>query len=255
MEEDFANYILEEKDWIRKMEIMYYLEKKGKVFFDKSVILKTELAKLFVDVMNIKDVDKNTIITASLLCNCKKPEGFTEITKVKSYAKEGANYLKQLGFENRFCKICEEVNRYTDSNPREKESDILELVDIFGGMILDRFDRACFKPDEALLLLEYRNLKNKKNIYLEQFEQFIEDMQRVHVGLSRGIEYLARIMNTARTTKVAINNAYNSELDLKEALENMNAKKLPGVEVERVDIKINPDDIESVVIKRSSNKE
>ena len=250
MEEDFATFILEEKDWIRKMEIMYYLEKKGKVFFDKSVILKTELAKLFVDIMNIKEVDQNTIVTACLLCNCKKPEGFTEISQFKTYAKEGALYLKQLGFDDRFCKICEEVNRYTDSKPREKESDILELVDIFGGMILDRFDRASFKPDEALLLLEYRNLKDKNNIYIEKFEEFIQELQRAHVGLTRGIEYLARLMNTSRTTKIAINNAYNSELDLKEAYDNMNIKNLPGVDVERVEIKINPDEIESVVIKR-----
>ena len=26
----FAEYILSEKDWIRKMEIMYYLNKRGK---------------------------------------------------------------------------------------------------------------------------------------------------------------------------------------------------------------------------------
>ena len=47
MEESFASYILSEKDWIRKMEIMYYLERKTNIFFDKSVVFKTELAKLF----------------------------------------------------------------------------------------------------------------------------------------------------------------------------------------------------------------
>ena len=38
MMESFASYILEEKDWVRKMEIMYYLEKKTNIFFDKSVM-------------------------------------------------------------------------------------------------------------------------------------------------------------------------------------------------------------------------
>ena len=121
MEETFANYILNEQDWIRKMEIMYYLEKKGNVFFDKSVILKTELVKLFIDVMDIKDINKNIVITASLLCDCRKPSNFTDISKVKSYAQEGAKYLENLGFSKRFCKICEEVNRYTKSEPREKK--------------------------------------------------------------------------------------------------------------------------------------
>ena len=43
----FAEYILSEKDWIRKMEIMYYLNKRGNIFFDNSVVFKTELLKLF----------------------------------------------------------------------------------------------------------------------------------------------------------------------------------------------------------------
>ena len=62
-----------------------------------------------------------------------------------------------------FCKICEEQNRYSGSEPREKESDILELVDQFGGMLLDRPERIGFKPDEALVLLEHRNLKDEYN--------------------------------------------------------------------------------------------
>lgn len=250
MEETFASYILNEEDWIRKMEIMYYLEKKGNVFFDKSVILKTEIAKLFVDIMDIEGVDKNIVITACLLCDCRKPSNFTDINKVKSYAKDGAEYLQKLGFSKRFCKICEEVNRYSNSEPREKESDILELVDNFGGMLLDRFDRISFKPDEALLLLEYRNLKNKKNIYLEQFEKFIEEIQRVHIGLNRSIEYLSRLINTSRTTRIALVNAYNSEIDIKKALEDMKNKPAEVIEEPEIDIKINPEEIETIVLKR-----
>lgn len=249
MNESFASYILEEKDWIRKMEIMYYLEKKSNIFFDKSVILKTELAKLFIDIMNINDIDENILITACLLCNCRKPINFTDITRVKSYAKDGAEYLQKLGFSKRFCKICEQVNRYSEDGTREKESDILEIVDNFGGMLLDRFDRIAFKPDEALLLLEYRNLKNKQNQYLEKFEQFIEEIQRVHIGLNRSIEYLSKLMNTSRTTKVALINAYNSEIDIKKALEEFRNKP---EEVEKMitDIKINPEEIETIVLKR-----
>ena len=181
MEETFAEYILNEKDWVRKMEIMYYLEKKGKVFFDRSVVLKTELAKLFIDTMKIEDIDENEVITACLLCSCKKPKSFSDLDKVKSYAKEGAEYLQKLGFSKRFCKICEEVNRYSESMPREKESDILELVDQYGGMILDRPERTAIKPDEAIVLLEYRNLKGIKNRYLEDFKRFLNKMEEVYI--------------------------------------------------------------------------
>ncbi len=180
MEETFAQYILNEEDWIRKLEIMFYLEKKTRIFFDKSVVFKTEIAKKFIEDKDI-DVDKNLVITACLLCNCKKPTDFSDIEKVRSYAKDGAEYLSTLGFSKRFCKICEEVNRYSGSNPREKESDILELVDQFGGMLLDRPERTGFKTYDALVLLEERNLKDKYNRYLEQFKDFVNNMQEVYI--------------------------------------------------------------------------
>ena len=116
-----------------------------------------------------------------MLCNCKKSNSPQDLEKIKSYAKDGSEYLAELGFSDRFCKICEEVNRYSGSEPREKESDVLELVDNFGGMLLDRPERIAFKVDEALVLLEYRNLKDKNNIYLEQFKQFVNEMQEVLV--------------------------------------------------------------------------
>ena len=178
--ETFADYILSEKDWIRKMEIMHYLQQKTGIFFDKSVIFKTYLAKLFLENTDI-DLDENLVLTACLLCNCKKSNGPQDLEQIKAYAKNGAEYLSTLGFSNRFCKICEEVNRYSGSLPREKESDVLELVDNFGGMLLDRPERIAFKVDEALVLLEYRNLKDKNNRYLQKFKQFVTEMQEVLV--------------------------------------------------------------------------
>ncbi len=178
--ETFADYILSETDWIRKMEIMHYLKKKTGVFFDKSVIFKTFLAKLFLDNTDL-NLDENIVLTACLLCNCKKTDTPQDLSKIKGYAKEGAMYLSELGFSDRFCKICEEVNRYSGSTPREKESDVLELVDQFGGMLLNRPERIAFKIDEALVLLEYRNLKGKENEYLEPFKEFVNEMQEVLV--------------------------------------------------------------------------
>ena len=177
----FADYILEEKDLASKMEITYYLSKKTKVFFDKSVVFKTEIVRMFLNYSKI-EVDKNFVLTASLLCNCKKVDNAQDLEKIHSYAKEGADYLRGMGFGKRFCKICEEINRYSNSNPRERESDILELVDQFGGMLLDRPERIGFKPDEAIVLLQYRNLKNEYNRYLETFIEFVTFLENIKIN-------------------------------------------------------------------------
>ena len=176
--ETFADYILGEKNFDKKLAIMYFLEKKADIYFNKSVILKTVIAKLFIELENI-DVDENLVVTACLLCACKKSDSPQNLDKIKSYAKESAEYLATLGFSERFCKICEEQNRYGGNEKREKESDILELVDQFGGMILDRPERKGFQVDEALVLLEYRNLRGKDNRYLKQFINFISRMEEI----------------------------------------------------------------------------
>lgn len=177
----FAEYILSEKDWIKKMEIMYYLNKRGNIFFDNSVVFKTELLKLFLDNTPNLNFDNNMLITACLLCNCKKIDNFTDMNKVRTYAKEGADYLQTLGFDKRFCRICEQINRYSGSEPREPEADVLELIDQFGGMLLDRPERIGMKVDEALVLLEYRNLKGKDNRYLQVFKDFVNRMEAIKI--------------------------------------------------------------------------
>ena len=178
--ETFADYILSEKNWVKKMEIMYYLSKKVNIFFDNSVIFKTQILKLFLDNTDI-GLDENILITACLLCNCKKVDNFSDMNKVKTYAKEGAEYLQTLGFDEKFCRICEQVNRYSGSTPREPEGDVLELIDQFGGMLLDRPERVGFKVDEAMVLLEFRNLKDKENRYLELFKDFVNRMEAVKI--------------------------------------------------------------------------
>ena len=170
--ETFANYILNEKDYLKKIEIAYYLKKRAGIFFDNSVILKTELARMFMEDIDL-GVDKNLVLTACLLCGCKKKKDATDMDTIKNYAQDGAKYLATLGFDKKFCKICEEVNRYSGSTPREPESDILELVDSFGGLVLDRPERRGFPIDEAVVLTEYRNLKGYKNRFMEQFKEFI----------------------------------------------------------------------------------
>ena len=170
--ENFAEYILNEQDYFKKLEIIHYLQKNTGIFFDNSVVLKTEIARMFMEDIDL-GVDKNLVITACLLCGCKKKKDATDIHNIKNYAQDGSKYLATLGFDKRFCKICEEVNRYSGSTPREPESDILELVDNFGGLVLDRPERRGFPIDEAVVLTEYRNLKGYKNRYMEQFKEFI----------------------------------------------------------------------------------
>lgn len=170
--ETFADYILNEPDYTKKMEIVYYLQKMENIFFDNSVILKAELARLFIETMNI-DVDENLVVTACLLYACKKNIVSHDIEKIKKYALEGAEYLSTLGFSKKFCKICSEVNRYGNNSDREKESDILELVDNFGGLVLDRPERKGLPIDEAMNTMENRNLRNVNNLYLKDFKKFI----------------------------------------------------------------------------------
>ena len=179
--ETFAEYILKEENLVSKIEIVYYLSKKTGIFFDKSVIFKTEIARQFIEYMKL-DVDKNMVLTACLLCNCKKVNDAQKLGTLKTYALDGALYLRELGFDKRFCKICEEVNRYSDSNPRERESDILELSDQFGGMLLSRPERIGLETEEAVVLLEYRNLKEVYNRYLNTFIDFIQEMEEIKFG-------------------------------------------------------------------------
>lgn len=211
---DFAQYILSEENLASKMEIVYYLSKKTNIFFDKSVVLKTEITRLFLNYSKI-EVDKNLVLTASLLCNCKKIDNAQDIEKIHSYAKEGAEYLSTLGFSDKFCKVCEEINRYSGSNPREKESDILELVDQFGGMLLDRPERAGFKPDEALVLLEHRNMKDHYNRYLESFIQFVNFLETIEVSDMISMTALRRLTkilyDSEDVTKFIQKVAYNYE--------------------------------------------
>lgn len=198
--EEFAEYILNEDDLISKMEIIYFLAPKLGINFDKSIIFKTEIARIFLKYAKPK-VDNNLVLTACLLCNCKKVDDAQNMGRIKTYAKEGSEHLAKLGFDKKFCKMCEEVNRYSGSKPREGESDILELVDQFGGMLIDRPERVGFSPDEALVLLEHRNLKSEYNRYLEIFREFVATMEKVEIHGAVNTTVFARLQKLIRESK------------------------------------------------------
>ena len=127
-------------------------------------------------------LDNNLLLTAALLANCKKIKISNDKNKIKSYAYEGAQYLSSIGFDKHFCTICEGINRYHNQEYREKESDVLELVDNFGAMLLDRPERIGMQVDEALVLLQYRNLKDVYNRYLYQFVDFIKNLETIKIS-------------------------------------------------------------------------
>lgn len=216
--EDFAMYILNEKDYIQKMIIAYYMAKKTGIYFDKSIVLRAEIARMFMNFIDT-GVDKNLVITAVLLCNCKKIDNSQKIGKLETYAKEGAEYLSTLGFDKDFCEICEGLNRYSCKKRRKKESDILELVDQFTGLILKRAERDAFTPEEALIILKERNLKNVVNRYLEDFILFVKLMENVtirdvvDVPVIRKLTFLAERERDAKSYIAKLGNKYCKEID------------------------------------------
>ena len=238
--EDIATYILDESDLSQKMLITYYLSKKTGIFFDKSIVLKAEIAKIFIEYMQI-NVDKNIVLTAMLLCNCKKIENAQKIGKLETFAKEGAEYLSTLGFSKRFCKICEEVNRYSGSEPREKESDILEVVDQFTGLVLNRVERDAFSANEALVVLKERNLKYTDNRYIELFSEFIKEIDKITIKETIDVPIIQKLIHlhnreaNVKTFIVALSNTYSEKIN-KALEENIKrkAKKILQKEPEKV---------------------
>lgn len=234
----FADYILNEKDLASKMEIVYYLSKKEDIFFDKSVIFKTELARLFLK-YNKLNLDENLVLTACLLCNCKKLKNIKTIEEIKSYAQKGADYIELLGFNKRFCKICEEVNRYSGSTPRERESDVLELVEQFGGMLLDRPERIGFKPDEAIVLLIHRNLKNEYNRYVEIFTQFVDMLEDINMGEFVEVKALIRLTKMYNETEDIVDFIKKVVNDFEPKVDHLINKRFKEIEKEMFENEVN----------------
>ena len=174
------DYILNEENYLKKLENVYYLKKVEGIFFDNSVVLKTELARMFIETMNL-DVDKNLVLTSCLLNACKKNRYEADKAQNYYYVKEGEEYLEKIGFSDKICKICSNMSREQVNEERPKECDIIELVDNFGGLVLNREDRMGYSIDEALNLLVNRNLKNKNNIYLDKFKEFINIEEGVKI--------------------------------------------------------------------------
>ena len=174
------DYILNEQDYLKKLENVYYFKKVEGINFDNSVLLKTELARMFIETMHI-DVDKNLALTACLLYTCKKEKKETDRVQKFYYLKDGTEYLEKIGFSNKVCNVFNYMCKSHEEIDRPKECDIIELVDNFGDLVLNREDRMGYSIDEALNLLVNRNFKNKENMYLNKFEEFIKMEEGVNL--------------------------------------------------------------------------
>ena len=68
-------------------------------------------------------------------------------------------------------------------------------------MLLDRPERIGLNPDEALVLLEHRNLKNEYNRYLESFREFAQTFDKVYIQGVVNTTVFARLQKLVRESK------------------------------------------------------
>ena len=119
--ETFASYMLGEKDWLKKMEIMYYLKKKTGIFYDNTVVFKTLITKLFLDYLHEnypeENIDDNLVITARLLCDCMKKENALALT-LRNIDQKREKIQQQLGLEG--VKLSELPGKVSDEEARPK---------------------------------------------------------------------------------------------------------------------------------------
>jgi len=203
----FAKDILDENELIDKIKVICkYRNNSINVFFDTTAILKAEIVRIFIDNNNITNVDKNKLITACLVYAFKRTNTPKEIERIKKEKEKEREFLKSLGFDDNFCKICSEYNRYNEIEGynRENEGDILELVDNFVGLIMHREDRTAFPVDEALDILEFKNLSNYNNKYINKFKSFIKSLEEIEISRFIGIvTYFANCVNNNQRSDIS----------------------------------------------------
>ena len=68
-------------------------------------------------------------------------------------------------------------------------------------MLIDRPERVGFQPDEALVLLEHRNLKSEYNKFLEVFREFVEQISKIQIQGVVNTTVFARLQKLIRESK------------------------------------------------------
>ena len=103
-------------------------------------------------------------------------------------------------------------------------------------MLLDRPERIGFKSDEALVLLEHRNLKNEYNRYLNTFMDFVNFIESVKMSDTSNITVLRKLIKyhneTTEVTEFIKKVIYKFEPKADKMIENKNdelANKMFGI--------------------------
>lgn len=254
----FAKSILDEKELIKKVEVVCRYQKSTiDVFFDTTSILKAELARLLIDQMNIEGVDKNKVITSCLVYAFKRTNSPMEIERIKKEKEEDKKFLKSLGFDERFCKICGEYNRYNEDETyeREKEGDILELIDKFVGLIMHREDRLAFPIDEAIEILDRKLLDGIDNRYENKLIQFVGWLEGIEV--SRGIGVMTYFANSVnKNQRHDINSMIETIIKIRDIIGGpVNEKKVMKLEkIEKIQDKFSIIQVLQKIILRTKEK-
>ena len=98
-------------------------------------------------------------------------------------------------------------------------------------MILDRPERIGFKPDEALVLLEHRNLKKQYNRYLNTFIEFVEFLENIPMNEEKNSTILRKLLKiyneTEELTKFISKVVYEFEPQMDKLIAKQN-KELAG---------------------------
>lgn len=172
-----ADEILKEKELIKKCELLYYFKKREDIFFDNSVILKAEILRIFLEEKKYKGIDISEMLTLCLIYSVKKINSPQEKLRMKLNKKENIEYIKSLGFSERFAKNATNYKEpeQDEEDTRSNYSKLLDIIDQFGGLILHREDRIAFPVEEALDIIEKKNLADSKNKYLYDFVEFIKE--------------------------------------------------------------------------------
>lgn len=216
--EKLNEYFLGEYNFTKKIEKVFYFAKKKNLFFDKSTIMKAELIRMFINMMNL-DVDENEMITASLIYSLNKIDSPQEISRVREEIDKDKEFIKQLGFSEKFVKYCTEYSRIIENGNREKESDILELIDQFGGLLLHRENRLAYNVEDSIDILANKNLSNKENSFLQDFIFFVDVLE--NIKLSGGLGVLTKLQKEInKISKLDVSSAIRIVYDLRDSLEN-----------------------------------
>lgn len=215
---NIADALLEEKDLIRKFEIMFYFQKKESIFFNTTSMIKAELMRMFLEDQKIEGLDISEMLTMALIYTVKRIDSPQEIQRMTDNKEENMKYIQSLGFSKEFAKNAT-FYKEEDVVPEKRtvQEKILDIFDQFAGLISHREERIAYKIPQALDVLEKTNLASSENEYLPIFIQFVKEKDQ-SVGAQLGvISDLQRNINIL--AKDDITNATRLIYDAREKLE------------------------------------